>query len=451
MTDPFQPAQLPWSPDTVALPHSVEAEREVLSAVFIDPAALGQIAELLTAADFYVERHGLIYEAMLSAHGRDGTVDFVILRQEMKDRGVWEQSGGDVALGALMDRAGTTSNLELYCRTVQEKAFLRRLIGAAQWIQAECHQPVDDLEVLIGQAEERLRQAGRGCHRGQAMTAEQVIDAALERAYRAKEGDLSATGLETGWRDVDALIGAIPAGLTIVAGATKHAKSSWALQLATRIAGRGHGVVEWHGEMRDFQVGGRRIGTTGRLDTKRFMEARDADRDSWDRAHRAAEKLRGLPIMADFEPGLTANQVCTRFDSCLRELEKAGVKGRLTVVDHFDKLRHGDDLRRQEHEHQARSCATFANWAKVRGLSLLLLAQPTKAGRQSGTPESSWIKGTGAVSEEAELVLWVRRPCKLNPQVPEDEFEVHVVEQRQGPLGLARLLFHPQQMRFYDR
>ena len=438
----------------LALPHSVEAEREVLSAVFIDPACLGLIAEHLTAADFYVERHALVFEAMQAAHQRNGTVDLVTLRQELRDRGVWEHIGGDMALGALQESAGTTANLARYCEIVKKKAQLRALINAAGIIQASCHGKVESFEVLVGEAEQRIREVGRGCERGCIMTAKEVVHAALERAYKAKEGDLSATGLKTGWRDVDALIGAIPPGLTILGAATKHGKSSLALQLATRIAGRGLGVVEWHGEMRPFQVGGRRIGTTAQINTKNLMEERNTGREEWDRAHRAAEKLSGLPILQIFETRLTASQICARLDRCIREQEKAGVTTVLAVLDHWHKVRLGSDPRRQRLDYQEEACELFSSWAKERAISLVLLAQPNKSGRSSGAngvPASEQIKGTGAITEEAELVLWGRRPCKHNANIPEDEYELHVVEQRQGPLGVARLIFNPQQMRFYDR
>ena len=127
----------PGAAPSSTLPHSTEAEREVLAAVFIDTGALDLITEHLTSSDFYHERHQLVFEAMARLQERNGSVDFVTLNQELKDSGHWEKSGGAQTLATLLDRAGTTSNLVHYCQIVAQKATLRNMIDAARAIETE--------------------------------------------------------------------------------------------------------------------------------------------------------------------------------------------------------------------------------------------------------------------------------------------------------------------------
>ncbi|MFT7580931.1 MAG: replicative DNA helicase, partial [Myxococcota bacterium] len=137
----------------LSLPHSLEAEREVLAAVLVDPASMDTLLETLRGDDFYYERNGMIFEAFSALHERSSSIDPVTVREALKDRGQWEKIGGARAIGELMDRSGTVAHVEHYCEIVRKKADIRRMIEVARTIETDGLQDIEDVEEFLDQAE----------------------------------------------------------------------------------------------------------------------------------------------------------------------------------------------------------------------------------------------------------------------------------------------------------
>lgn len=130
-------------------PHSLEAEREVLGAVFIDGRALETLAASLTTASFYFERHQIVFATMLEIGSHGAAIDIVTVHQALKDRRQLDKVGGVRALSELMDRAGTVTNLEHYVAIVRAKERQRRIVELAQSIEHEGLGDVDDVDAFV--------------------------------------------------------------------------------------------------------------------------------------------------------------------------------------------------------------------------------------------------------------------------------------------------------------
>lgn len=143
------PRTRPVKDEGVKPPHSLEAEREVLSAVFIEPKAMGTLVSALTSADFYFERHQLVFAVLLDLHERGTAIDVVTVHQALKDRGQYEKIGGARSLGELLDRAGTVTNVTHYIGIVRDKARLREVIENARAIETQAMQDVDDVDAFV--------------------------------------------------------------------------------------------------------------------------------------------------------------------------------------------------------------------------------------------------------------------------------------------------------------
>lgn len=142
-------------------PHSLEAEREVLSAVFIvgsvvcpqkEPKEPIDVSASLQPSDFYFERHQLVFGAMLTLHERGTAIDIVTVMQALKDHGQYEKIGGARALGELLDRAGTVTNLEHYIGIVRGKARLRDVVDTLRSIETQALQDVHDVDEFVATA-----------------------------------------------------------------------------------------------------------------------------------------------------------------------------------------------------------------------------------------------------------------------------------------------------------
>lgn len=141
--------------ETVKPPHSLEAEREVLSAVLIDGAALETLAARMTVADLYSPAHRAVFDAMLELRRRMVPVDLITLRQQLIDLGTFERAGGSRIIGELLDRGGTVDNLGHYLGIVLDKSRLRRLVDVARSIEAQALGDVADVDAFIAGVQAR--------------------------------------------------------------------------------------------------------------------------------------------------------------------------------------------------------------------------------------------------------------------------------------------------------
>lgn len=136
-------------------PHSLEAEREVLSAVLVDPDAMGVLRASLRSEDFYFHRHQLLFGVLRELHERGTAIDVVTLQQGLKDRGQYDKVGGARGIGELLDRAGTVSNLEHYVGIVRDQARLRRIVETAQAVEVLARGDIADVGEFVGQVGSR--------------------------------------------------------------------------------------------------------------------------------------------------------------------------------------------------------------------------------------------------------------------------------------------------------
>ena len=142
-------------------PHSLEAEREVLASPLVQSDVIAQIRDTLSPDDFYIERHQIIYTAMLAMHDRRIPIDPVLLVAEIRSMGKFERVGGVRAVGELLERAGTTNNVEHYAAIVLEKAALRRLITAARTIEVSAYGNIDSTHAFFEDCEKQISEALR--------------------------------------------------------------------------------------------------------------------------------------------------------------------------------------------------------------------------------------------------------------------------------------------------
>ena len=147
------------APATVTPPHSLDAERECLAAVFTSPGVIVELERIVAPADFFVWQHQLVYGCMLGMLHAGHPIDPVTLQLTLQAQGLYERIGGARAIGELIDRSGTIANVAHYARVVADHARVRRLIEAARAIEVAAHQDVGDVDAFLVRAEATLDQA----------------------------------------------------------------------------------------------------------------------------------------------------------------------------------------------------------------------------------------------------------------------------------------------------
>ncbi len=431
------------------MPHSIDAEREVLSAVFIDPiGAMDVLMAELQPDDFYVERHTLVFEACKRIYESSGTVDFVTLRQNLKDNSTFEKAGGDQTLASLMDRAGTTANLRAYCRIVKSKALLRRMIDAARAIETDGLGDVTDLTSFLDAAEKRVFSVLEQRQNTNMRPMSDVVKAALTQIEAAFDADGAVTGVGTGFRDLDRKTHGLQKGdLVIIAARPAMGKTSFALNVATNAALlHEKSIALFSLEMPSEQLAQRMMAAQARIDLSRMRGGHLSD-DDWPRLVTAADDLSRARIFIDDTPGVSPSTVRAM---CRRLARRNGLD--LVMIDYLQ-LMSGDQKNQSREGEISYISRSLKSLAKELSCPVIALSQLNRGPEQrtDKRPLMSDLRESGAIEQDADIIMFLYRDEVYNKAIEEDQrgvAELIIGKHRNGPTGTVKLKFWNAHTRF---
>ncbi|MCX7925240.1 MAG: replicative DNA helicase [Fimbriimonadales bacterium] len=447
-------------------PHSTEAEMSVLGSTMLDSDALGKVIELLQVEDFYHPAHRILYEVICSLHDRHIAVDLLTVQEELRRRNQLEEVGGLPALVAIVESVPTAANAEYYARIVQEKAILRRLLRAAHEIIQLVEEPELELQQILDRAEQAVyqvaeRQIGREFARVNHLVLE-VMEQFEERAQMMMEhpGGEYLLGIPTGFRDLDRVLSGLqPSELIILAARPSVGKTSLAVNIAEHVAIRSNKPVAIFSlEMAAEQLVQRMLCSQAAVSAQRLRRLQ-LNMDEWAKLHDAASRLFNAPIYIDDTSSLSPVEMrakCRRLKAELNNRELG-----LIVVDYLQLMRSSNrrvENRNQEIGEIARALKQIAREFHVPVLVLSQLSRSVER-RENKRPMLSDLRDSGSIEAEADVVLFIHReeyygdreaPLVDPPPgyVRQEEVEIIVAKQRNGPTGKVNLAFQPDYSRF---
>jgi len=445
----FQAPAASRSTEGVKPPHSLEAEREVLSAVFIDPNAMDTLSETLRAEDFYFERHQILFAVLNDLHERATAIDIVTAQQALKDRGQYEKIGGARALGELLDRAGTVTNLEHYCNIVREKAMLRRMVDAARAIETAGLQDVSDVEEFLDEAERSVFAVLENRANTNLRPIKEVVSAALDQIQAAFDAEGDVTGIGTGFRDWDRLTHGLQRGdLVILAARPAMGKTSFALNVAVNAASRYAATVAVFSlEMPAEQLAQRLLSCEARIDLS-TLRGGYLQEDEWPRLVQASDELAKTKIFLDDLPGASPTQIRAK----CRRLKRREDGLDLVVIDYLQLMNAGMKMgsREQEISYISRSLKGLAKDLMCPVIALSQLNRSVES-RTDKRPMMSDLRESGAIEQDADMIGFIYREEVYNKECPPEQqgvAELIVGKHRNGPTGTVRLKFWKSWTRF---
>jgi len=452
--DPFRDRRPPWSED---------AERAVLAAMLLSSDAIVTAAEFVTEDMFYREGHRRLFRAMLTVHGGGAVVDPLTLANELEQRGDLTAAGGKEYIGGLLDEVPTAANVEHHCRIVREKALRRRLIETATALVREGHESPADAAELLDLAEHKILELNDSRGSEGFVKIKSLLWSAMERIEQLRTAGGSLTGVPSGFKDLDQMtLGFQPSDLVIVAARPSMGKTAFVLNIAQYAAIEG-GVPTaiFSLEMSTESLLLRMLASEGYVDAQRLRSGALTAQDASNLA-KAAALLGQAPVWIDDTPGLSVLELRSR----ARRLKTQADIG-LIIVDYLQLVSGpaNSESRQQEVSMISRSLKALAKELKV---PVLALSQLSRASEQRGgenrKPQLSDLRDSGAIEQDADVVLFIYRPEMNerpydeagNPRmvpgmadVPLDGYaEVIVGKQRNGPTGYVKLHFRKQHSRF---
>ncbi|MGQ9521397.1 MAG: replicative DNA helicase [Anaerolineae bacterium] len=294
------------------IPHDVEAEEAVLGSLLIDPDALYRVASFLRPEDFYIQKNGWIYEAILALHDRREPVDLVTLRNELEARGLLEEVGGVAYLARLIDTVPTAIHVEAYGRIVEEAAIRRRLISAASDIAQLAYQEAQEIGEVLDRAEQSLFAISQRRITRDLVPIQEVVRPFYDRIEYLYAHQGEPLGVPTGFIDLDKLLGGLQkSDLIIVAARPGVGKTSLCLSIARNAARLGKHVAIFSLEMSAEQVVQRLISAETGIDAQRLRLGQLRE-EEWPLLVQATGVLSELPIFIDDTPAISALQLRTK-------------------------------------------------------------------------------------------------------------------------------------------
>ncbi len=427
-------------------PHSLEAEQSVLGAMVIDKDAINTAIEILKPEDFYREANKEIFETIIELYNRNEPVDLITLSEELKRRDTLENIGGLTYLANLSSGVSTTVNTKYYCKIVEEKSILRRLITSCHDIIAKSYEDNEEVNSIIEQAEKNIFDITQGRNREGFVP---IKDALLESFSKIEEmaakGD-GITGLTTGFVDLDnKLSGLQKSDLVLLAARPSMGKTALGLNIALNSALKENAKVAIFSlEMSKEQLVQRMLSSFAHVELQNIISG-NLNEEEWMNIIQAMGPLSQIDIFIDDTPGLSLMEMKAK---CRRLKVEKGLD--LIVIDYLQLM---ESASRQENRQQEISSISrgLKALAKEMDCPVVALSQLSRAPelRSDHRPILSDLRESGAIEQDADVVLFLYRDEYYNVDTDKKNIgEVIIAKHRNGPTGTVELVWMGQFTKF---
>jgi replicative DNA helicase len=432
------------------LPHYLDAERGILATILLDNSAIVRVVEKgLRVEDFFLPQHRQVFELMLALDDQRKPMDLVTMTEELHRQGRLDEAGGSAYIAQLLDGMSRVSNVEHYVQIVREKALLRNLIHAAEAVQLQAMEASESVDAILDRAESSIFALAEDRIRAGLIPVKNIVRDNFERLERIFREGKSVTGIPTGYTTLDRLTSGLqPSELIILAARPSQGKTALALNLAENIGIRaGLPIAIFSLEMSKESLLQRMVASVAQIDAHKFRTG-NINQGDWREMTQALGTISGSPIWIDDSGAISVLEIGAKVRRLKRE---TGLS--LVIVDYLQLItargRFGN--RTEEVSSISRSLKSLAKELQV---PVLVLSQLTRAPeREERGPQLSDLRESGAIEQDADVVMFIYRPnffkLDISPEERE-QAEILVAKQRNGPTDKVKFVFRSRFTRFEE-
>ncbi|PIT86102.1 MAG: replicative DNA helicase [Candidatus Magasanikbacteria bacterium CG10_big_fil_rev_8_21_14_0_10_43_6] len=433
-------------------PQNIEAEMSLLGAILLDKEAMFKVVDKIEAEEFYANKHGKIFEAMMELHMKNEPIDVLTLSNKLTNKNILDQIGGHSYLITLSNAVPTAAHIDEYANIIRRKATHRKLLSAAEKItELGYKEEAESIEDVLDEAQQHLYGVTQ-THIGSTFTSIQsVLHGAFDRIDELHRDKGKLRGIPTGYRDLDNLLaGFQKSDLIILAARPSVGKTSFCLDMARHMAVREKVPVGLFSlEMSKEQLVDRLLCAEAGVDLWKMRTGNLSDKpdsDDFPRIGNAMSVLSEAPIYIDDHPGNNVLQIRAK----ARRLQSEHGLG-MIIIDYLQLMEShikGKDVNRvQEVAEMSRNLKGIARELNI---PVLALAQLSRAVEQTkpAVPKLSHLRDSGSIEQDADVVMFIyRKAADRNyrlEDIPPDErnlAEIHIAKHRNGPTGVVNLFF----------
>lgn len=438
-------------------PQATDIERVVLGALMIDKDAFSIVSEIIKPETFYEPRNQKIYRAIQTLSMNENPVDIMTVIEELRHEGTLEDVGGPTYIVDLSSHVASSANIEYHSRILAHKYMARQLISFAGNIETKAFDETTDVDELMQEAESSLFELSQKNMRQDYTQVEPVVDQAIKILQKAAANKGELTGIPTGYNKLDDMTAGWQASdLVIIAGRPAMGKTSFALSLAKNIAVDYQRPIAFFSlEMNNVQLVNRLISNVCEIEGKKILNGQ-LDDDEWKRLDMNVGKLQAAPIYIDDTPGMSIFELRTKARRLVREK-----KVEIIMIDYLQLMNANGARFGSRQEEVSTISRSLKGLAKELDIPILALSQLNRTvegreGLEGKRPQLSDLRESGAIEQDADMVLFVHRPEYYRIFEDEKGNDLHgkaqiiIAKHRKGGTGDVLLDFRGEFTRFQN-
>jgi len=437
-------------------PQAVDLEEAVLGALMLEKDALTSVIDILNVDSFYKDSHQKIFAAIRRLFERSEPVDILTVTQELRKSGELEIVGGPFYVTQLTNRVASGANIEFHSRIILQKHIQRELIRISNETIKDAFEDTTDVFSLLDRAEKNLFDIAQGNIRKNYQEMNSMISDAYKQIEKARKHGSGINGVESGFTALDRLTGGWQkSDLVVIAARPGMGKSALVLSLARNAAiGFKRPVAIFSLEMSTVQLVLRLISSETGISSEKLKKG-NLDEQEWKQLVAKTAELSDAPIFIDDTPALSVFDLRSK---CRRLKQQHNVE--CIVVDYLQLMRAETDNRGGNREQEistiSRSLKSIAKELDVPIIALSQLSRQVEARGGTKRPQLSDLRESGAIEQDADMVLFIYRPEYYKIDFDEDNqptrgvAELIIAKHRNGALDTVKLKFIDRLAKFVD-
>lgn len=435
------------------IPNNIEAEQSVIGSMFLSKYALDKAIESLTSKNFYLEKHGKIFDAIKELNSKGTAIDITTVTSYLKDQNLVNEVGGIEYITEILEQTPTAANIDHYIKIVEDKSILRNLIEEATQIATLGYTNELSVSETLDKAEAKILNVVKNRKSTEFRQMPEIlkeVEANLEKLANNK-GKIS--GIPSGFYDLDNITDGFHENeLIILAARPAMGKTALALNIATNAALKSKkSVIIFTLEMRAEQLATRMISSLGQIEAKKLQNG-SLDSKDWQRVNEAMTQLSEANIYIDDSAGISIGEIKAKARRVAAQDPNLG----MIVIDYLTLIGGNNRYsgnRQQEVSEISRSLKTLALELKIPILTLAQLSRTPEL-RENKRPILSDLRESGSIEQDADIVAFIYRDDYYNEESKIDDnmskSEVIVRKNRSGRIGTAELLFKKNTLSFMN-
>lgn len=424
----------------------------VIGSILLSPEVLDEVAMIIRAEDFFDPAHEKLFRHLLAMHESGRKADLMLLFERLKTAGEFEAVGGAAYIHQIFESVPHAAHANYYAEIVREKAILRSLINVSSSILREAYEEGVDSRHLLSSAEQRMLGILDSRSSSMPSTMRTILQEAMERISARMEGQHAQDGVETGLADLDKLTGGMHGSeLIVLAGRPSMGKTALAMNIAEAVAVQQRVPTLFISlEMSKIELADRMLCSIARVNGHRLRNGTISSEELARLVEKASE-INEAPLYVDDSPSRTVTEIA----AAARRIQRR--EGRLgcIVIDYLQ-LIEPDNPKDPRQEQVAKITRRLKGLAREMNVPLLVLAQLNRQAEASkdNKPKLSHLRESGAIEQDADVVLFVHREEYYRHGEDKKEFEgqaeIIIAKQRNGPVDDVKVRWLKDYTRFVN-